>query len=255
MAKEKLKIAFLNINQGYVNRGAETFINEIADRLKPDFQVDIISGGKPPTKRWSILWRIFLDPHGLTILWFSLKSLTKIWREKYDVVIPLNGGWQSVVIRLITLAYGGKMVISGQSGKGWDDRFNLYTFPNAFVAITQTNTAWAKNFNKSINVKFIPNGVDLSKFKSNGETYNTKLKKPIIITVAALTETKRVDLAVNAVSRISDASLLIVGDGHLKDKLKKLADEKLPERYEIICVQYSQMPSMYRAADMFCLAP
>ena len=49
--------------------------------------------------------------------------------EKYDVVVPLNGGWQPALLRIITWVYGGKVVISGQAGMGWDDRNNLWCFP------------------------------------------------------------------------------------------------------------------------------
>ena len=89
--------------------------------------------------------------------------------------------------------------------------------------------------------------VDINKFKPNGETYNSKLTKPIIISVAALTETKKLELVIEAVSKLDKGSLLIVGDGHLKNKLKVLAQKVLPGRFGMISAPHSQMPSIYRS--------
>ena len=58
--------------------------------------------------------------------------------KKYDIVIPVDGGWEPAFIRIATWIYGGKMVISGQSGKGWDDRNNLWSFPNVFISISSS---------------------------------------------------------------------------------------------------------------------
>ena len=107
-----MKIAFLNVYQNTVDRGAETFVSELSKRLQKDHDVDILSGRRLLPKRWPILWRFFIDPQGLLIAWFTLKKLSKIWREKYDIIISLNGGWQPAFIRIATWLYGGKMVIA-----------------------------------------------------------------------------------------------------------------------------------------------
>jgi len=142
-----MKILFLNIYQGLVSRGVETFVSELSKRLRKKHEVIVISGKKLSLKRWPILWRFFIDPQNLSIGWFTLKNLPKIWREKPDVVIPLNGGWQSALIRLITWLYGGKMIIAGQSGKGWADRINLWSFPDVFVALSSRSLKWTKKVN------------------------------------------------------------------------------------------------------------
>src|SRR5437764_737948 len=101
MENKIVKIAFLNIYQGKVGRGAETFIYELSNRLSKDkFKVDIIAGNKSAFARWPLLWRLFLDPTGINILIFTLKSLSQIWKEKYDIVIPSNSGWQMLLVRL-----------------------------------------------------------------------------------------------------------------------------------------------------------
>jgi glycosyltransferase involved in cell wall biosynthesis len=187
------------------------------------------------------------------IFWFTFKSIPRIWKEKYDVVIPLNGGWQPAIIRIITWLYGGKMVISGQSGIGWDDRNNLWCFPNAFVAPSSKALSWAKKVMPIVKSFYIPNGVDLERFKPEGKKLITELIKPVILCVGALTEQKRIDLVIRDVAKLDNASLLVVGKGELEDSLCKLGQELLGERFELISAPYEDMPQVYRCADIFTL--
>lgn len=248
-----MKVAFINIYQNLVDRGAETFVREVSERLSRNHKVRIFSGKKIPPTRWPILWKLFIDPQGLAIALFTLKILPEIWREKYDTVIPVNGGWQPALVRLITWLYGGKMVISGQSGKGWDDRNNLWCFPDTFAAISIFAKTWAGRANLLVKSIDIPNGVDLNKFTAEGEIYQSELKKPIILCVGALTESKRIDLAIKAVARLKGISLLVVGDGVLRSKIYDLGFKMLGKRFQLIKVPYQEMPKVYRSTDVFTL--
>jgi glycosyltransferase involved in cell wall biosynthesis len=251
----RLKIAFVNITQGKVARGGETFVSELSQRLAKSNKVDILSGNRKLPERWPILWRVFLDPQGILVFIFTLKILPKIYKEKYDIVIPLNGGWQGALIRIITWLYGGKMLISGQSGIGWTDRNNLWCFPNCFVAISSKAKKWAKRANPWVKVRYIPNGVDLKKFRPTGEAFKTNLKKPIVICVGALVKSKRIELVIDAVSKIENASLLVVGRGPLKKKILKLGKDLLGDRFQLVAAKHKDMPKYYRAADAFILIP
>lgn len=252
MAK-KLKIVFLNITQGKVQRGGETFVSELGKRLGKRHEVIAIYGRQTLPRRIPVLWRFFLDPHALAILFFTLKNIPKIWQSRADIVIPINGGWQVFIVRLITWSYGGKMVVSGQSGIGWDDRVNLLCRPNGFVALSSNALSWSKQLDKVSKKVYIPNGVDLNKFNPTGKKYSTSLKKPIILCVGALTEQKRIDLVIKAVSGLKGVSLLVVGSGELKAKLTVLGKELLGGRFEIIEKKHSQMAEVYRSADLFTL--
>lgn len=125
-----MKIAFLNKYQNSVNRGAETFVMELAKRFSKNHKVDVIANIK------------YFD----------------IIKNKYDIVIPTNGRLQVIIVRLITWLIGSKMVISGQSGAGLDDRINLYTMPDVFVGLTKHQSDWAKKVNPFVRVEKIPNG-------------------------------------------------------------------------------------------------
>jgi len=251
-----MKIAFLNITQNLVDRGAETFVTEISKRLARDNQIEVISGDKLPGRKWPIFWRAFLDPYSIDVALFTLRNIPRLWKNKYDVVVPLNGGWQPALVRLITWLYGGKMLISGQSGEGWDDRNNLWCFPDAFVAISKRAQRWARGANPLIqDVYYIPNGVDLDQFRPDGEKIETKLKKPIILCVGALTVKKRIELVIRGVAELNKASLLVVGEGEQKDDLLQLGKKLLGNRFELISVKHNLMPAIYRAADIFTLLP
>src|SRR3972149_6764783 len=161
-----MRISFLNKNQNKVLRGSETFVYELSRRLSKNHEVDVIS-----------------DINYLALL-----------RKRYDVIIPTNGRFQVIVIRKIAWLIGAKMIVSGQSGIGWDDKANLSSFPNVFVALTEKAKKWAKKFNRFVRVEKIPNGVDLNKFTMQGTSLHVGLKQPIILVVGAFTEQKRIDL-------------------------------------------------------------
>ena len=267
-----MKIAFINMFSGVVNRGAETFVHEVIKRLGKQNEVTLFQFGEkrgrenykvvsvPLKINWKskdmtgTFWRrLFLDYWSLLILIFTLKTVRKIFKEKYDIVIPLNGGWQPALIRIVTWFYGGKMVISGQSGIGWDDRNNLWCFPDAFIAPSSHAKKWASKVNPFIKVVYIPNGVDVQKFNPVGDKLEIDLNKPIILTVGALTPTKRISLVIKAVSRLKSASLLIVGDGELKEELEDLGKKLLKERFQLIKLPFELIPNAYRSADLFTL--
>lgn len=146
------------------------------------------------------------------------------------------------------------MVVSGQSGIGWDDKVNLLSFPDTFIALTQKAEKWAKKFNPFVKIIKISNGVDLNKFRPNGDSYIIDLKKPIILAVGAFTRQKRLDLVIKATSKLKDASLLLVGGGgELKNELELEGKRSLGNRFQILSVPFGDMSKIYRSADVFTL--
>lgn len=250
-----MKIAILNVYQNAVSRGVESFIEELASRLSKKFETHVFVGNVKVPKRTPLLWRIFLDSQGISIALFTIRNIKKIWKEKYDVVIPTNGGWQALIIRIITWLYGGKMVITGHSGMGWDDRVNLWCLPNMFISLSNPAKRWTKRVNPFVRVEKISNGVNLTKFKPNGKRYSINLPHPRILCVGALTKSKRIDLTIRAVARMNNGSLLVVaGGGDMKNEYNKLGTKLLGNRFKIISVPYTNMPAIYRSCDLFTIA-
>ncbi len=223
---EYMKIAILNKYQESTNRGAETFVRELSKRLQKNHQVDVI----------------------------SKVDYFKLLNSKYDLIIPTNGRFQSFATRIITWITGAKMVISGQSGVGFDDRLNLYSMPNAFVALSSYALQKSKKRNPYVKVVYIPNGVDLSRFVVKPKTNDQK--QLTVLSVGAFTEQKRHELVIEAASKLKDVNLIIAGGGgDKKQDLKTIGENLLgKDRFEIIETTNDKMPKIYSRANVFTLA-
>lgn len=260
-----MKIAFLNIYQGIVSRGAENFVKEASSRLKEKHQVDVFSAeGKisepkarsqtPITFSGKILYKLYLDSHSRRVLCFTLSVLPKILKKNYDWIIPVDGGWQVLILKILQKIGKYKILVSGQAGIGRDDLRNLRLKPDVFVALTQRAGKWAKEITREVRVVYIPNGVDLKKFNPEVKPAKINLERPIIICVAGLNPYKRVDLTIKAVSKLDKGSLLLLGDGPEREKTESLGQKLLgPKRFLRTTVSYEEMPSYYTTCDLFTL--
>lgn len=224
-----MKIVFLNRYQNQVERGAEVFVGEIAKRLSKVITVDIFSGEKAD-------------------------SLKEVLKGGYDVVIPINGRLQSLKMSFGRLIGGYKLLITGHSGRGWDDIWNIAVCkPDVFISLTEAMVTWAKTWAWGSKVIKIPNGIDLNRFKPDGEKLKIDLPKPIILSVGALVWYKYHEKVIEAVSKLKRGSVLIVGEGPLKNKLKILGEEKLIGRFMITSFKNEEMAKVYRSCDLFTL--
>lgn len=100
----------------------------------------------------------------------------------------------------------------------------------------------------------IPNGVDLTRFQpgpAERARFGLPANGPIVLMVSALIPSKNVAEGIRAVGRIEGATLVVAGDGPLRDEMNKLAAELLPGRYVQMTVPATDMPSLYRSADVF----
>lgn len=216
-----MNIAFLCRFYGQVERGAEVFVHELSSRLVAlDHQV-----------------RIFPDSSGLSAF-------------GPQVVISTNGRLDAVAARLWCIAHGAKLIIPGQSGPGIDDRWNLFTFPHIFVALTHHQQHWARQANPLVRTAVIPNGVDLNKFHPRVAPYKTKLPPPVVLYVAALTVSKRQDLLLAAAARLG-VSVLLVGRGPRESALRLLGEHLLKDRFQLLSLSHARIPSVYTAAHVF----
>ena len=230
MGEKRLRVAFLSEFIGVVDRGVETYVLEVSERLKKFYDVVVIAGR---------------DSY----------SLKKILGGRYDLVIPTNGRLQSLAASLGRLIQGYKIIISGQSGIGKDDIWNIFvTVPDVYVALTDYELNWAKNWAWRTKLVKIPNGVDLIKFSADGQKAKINLKGRVVLSVGALHWYKYHQRSIYAVSKTLDCSLLIIGRGEEQKKLEDLGLKLLSkDRFKIMQVDFSQMPQFYRAADLFVL--
>jgi len=262
-----MKIAFLNIYQGIVSRGAENFVREVSLRLAKKHNVIILSAkgmiseekarSQTPFTLWGkILYKFYLDSHSRRVFFFTLSVLAKVIKGDYDWVIPVDGGWQILILKALQLTKLGKfkILVSGQAGIGRDDLRNLRMKPDVFVALTHRAERWAKEVSSGVRIVFIPNGVDLEKFNPKVKPVKIDLEKPIILCVAGLNPYKRVDLTIKAVAKLKKGSLLLLGDGPEREEIDALGKNLLGlKRFLRATVPYEKMPSYYTTSNLFTL--
>lgn len=223
-----MKIAFLSRHQNSIERGAEIFVSELAKRLSSKNEVNILTGS-------------------------DSDSLRTILKGKYHIVIPINGRLQSLKVSLGRVIGGYKTLITGHSGRGWDDIWNILTKPNLFVALTNNQKDWATKFAWGSKIVKIPNGVDMDKFTHVGEKIKIDLPKPIILSVGALVWYKHHEKTIRALGLLKDISLMVVGAGPDKEKIESLGNKILGKRFKIVQAEYKDLPKIYRATDLFVL--
>lgn len=223
-----MRITILSRYQGVIERGAETFVQELSLRLRKSHDIVILSGK-------------------------DADSLKAIIRSRPELVIPINGRFQSLKASLLRIFWGYKLLISGLSGIGKDDIWNLCIRPNVFVALTERSESWARKISFGVKVIKIPMGVDIDKFKPNGGNINLDLEKPIILSIGALEWYKHHEKTIEAVSRLKKGSLVIVGNGSEENNVVKLGEDKLGKRFMNIHLGFSDLPKIYRSADLFVL--
>jgi glycosyltransferase involved in cell wall biosynthesis len=257
-----VKIAFLNIYNGVVDRGSEVFVKEMAARLSQKHSICIFQTGKKEKEKFKIQqisgipFTPFSSIYNFWALIFSLKCLPYLWGEKFDWIIPINGRCQVIICRFLRFLRGGKILISGHAGAGFEDKFNLlFGKPDIFVALSPAAFSWAKKVSSKRKILYIPNGVDEKRFNPQILSKKLSLPRPIIICVSALLAYKRIDRLIKAASLLSrKASLLIIGDGPLKKELTVLGQKLLDDRFLLLqSVPYDEIGSYYNAADIFSL--
>lgn len=228
--EKKLKIAFLCRDYGTIHRGVETYVTELSKRLEKNYQVEILTGK-------------------------NAYSFFKIIKGNFDLVIPTNGRTQALKASIGRIFGRYKLIISGQSGIGRDDIFNIaITMPDVFVAITELEKRWAKKWAWKSNIIKISNGVDLDKFSLKGEKVDFNLERPIILSVGALDWYKHHERSIQALKLLGKGSLVIIGKGPKKDELIQLAKNlNLTDKVKFIQVPFSEIPAYYRSADLFVL--
>jgi glycosyltransferase involved in cell wall biosynthesis len=254
-----MKIAFLHYHHSTHIRGAETFVSELSKALKRKNKVKIFSSSNPLTdsrSEISIAQRFFIDTLSLSIATWTFSQLKPLEDLNPDFVFALNGGWQTLILRVWTFLHRKKLIIPGQSGPGWDDRWNLLWAPDAFICLTRRQLDWAKKafhwpFTKLIN---IPNGVNLEEFTPNGPEINLQLTKPVVMIVASSEKAKRVEQTIRAVSALKNASLIWVGAGANSEELELIGTKILGStRFLHLSLPHSEMPKYYRSVDSFTL--
>lgn len=274
-----MKIAILLLSGGVVERGAETAAYSLAKIFCTlSHEVTVFQAGesnknnsnlyktirltlplkpsahKPVTTIGKILERLHINKRGIGTLAFSLRALPYLSKENYDLVIPIDGFWEILICKALQLFKPFKILVVGLAGIGWTDAQNLKLKPNIFVALTEPMREWASKIQPKTKIVTIPLPVDSKTFNELIAPAHLDLKKPVVLTVAALTKYKRIDAVIRAVALLPEWSLLIIGQGEERQQLQRLGEKKLGKRFQIIEVPHESIASYYRTSDVFVLA-
>lgn len=269
-----MNIVFLNIYQGINQRGAERSTLSLCLRLSKRHDVTLIQGGKIgkkypykvitlpvpfpdiPDTSPGFFRKFYIDSWSLQILFFTLLAVPFLLKTNFDILSPVNGGWQVLICRIISFFKRRKLLIIGRAGIGRDDAFNLCFRPDLFIALTKRGEDWANKKFPKVKTVFLPNGVDLSEFNRKIAHVNPSRKEPLIIAAASLTKNKNLDSTIKAVAGMkTKASLLIIGKGSQFEELKFLGEKLLGKnRFKIVNSGFAGMAQFYKAGKIFTLA-
>jgi glycosyltransferase involved in cell wall biosynthesis len=271
------RIAFLLPGVGAVDRGAETFVLEVARRLQDEFEVTILcrGGANALCRRiraiardatiltWSydrsaierkVRDRFFLDPANAESLSFTLCAFSHLWRDRYDLLLPINGVWGAMACGLLRRAHGTPFITVGQAGIGRPDLWQARQKPDIHVVLTEYARRWIAGLCPNLTVRVIPNGVDVTRFRPDLVPVPLPLERPLYLCVAAAESYKNIHLTIEAVSHLPRGSLVVLGTGPLRSELEAQGMRQLgPERFMGQAAPHADMPSYYAACDVFTL--
>jgi glycosyltransferase involved in cell wall biosynthesis len=268
-----MKIVFLHLTMGLVERGSEISTDLLASSLAKDNEVLVIQSG-PITKKpyqvkrvyplaaaptpaptnllEKILSRLYFDDASHKIGAFTLAALPLIKKFDPDIIVATNGLPQ---LRLLQgQALKAKIVVFGHAGIGYHDLDSLRTDPDLFIALTPSAAHWAGTHKrKATRVVMIPNA-SLSRPARTIKPVDLLLPSPVVMVVGALSKYKNIDLVIETI-RGAAVSFLLIGDGEEHENIaKQLAT--LPNDFRWIHhASQAELPAYYAAADVFCFVP
>lgn len=275
------KITLIHPSAGINWKGnSENFALELARYLDNYFEVELLSGAdcgsfsrpiKSITRSEVINWQHYPILDRLLHRWFSdpelaIEHLTSfipcinyLLKHPTDLIFPHNGYGGLFVANCIRAIRGTPILFtehSSLSQKSEDLRHNLTLKPDRIIVPNPAVARYVKHFAPRQSFDIIPYGINSTEFTPVGKAMITGLPKPNILCVAPLKRysNSRIELAIEAVARLPEASLLVCGEGSDRDYFQALGDRLLgADRFQIKTFAYAQMPQVYRSADVFTL--
>lgn len=271
-----IRVAFVLPGLGRVQRGAETAFLEVARALNgyDDVEVELFGTGngvpdgltnhsvgyiaREKFEKWPSIpfFRNEYSYEELTFVW-NLKRSGKYRPEDFDATISCTFPHVHTFLNRRRTSQRPLNIFVTQNGD-WMCRSNHREYRlfdcDGLVCI---NPEYYANNKDQYPTVLIPNGTDPDYFTPESDEPCPKSVRiehdgPIVVMASAMIESKRVDAAVEAVSLIPNACLVVAGDGPDRDKIAKLASEKLPGRHHFYgSVQREMMPHIFRQADVF----
>lgn len=260
--------------------GTENFAIELSHHLSSYFEVELLAGapcspfyypagGIPRTKARHLLrnplvnslFRSFSTHPDMVIEHLSsfLPCAMRLLRKPADLIFPCNDYGGLAMAAFVRGLIGTPILFkahTGLTGGGQSLARSLRFRPNHLVVFSETMADVVDKQRPNQPVTIIPNGVNMDRFKPEGNQIDLGLNKPIVLCVASLNRNdhKRVELAIQAIAKLSYGSLLICGNGPDREYFQALGEQLLgANRFAIQTFPFNQMPDVYRYGDLFTL--
>ena len=281
MSEKKLRLAVIHPEAGVSSSGGSQLnAIELSEVLSERFELNLLSAKhcgdfskvipcipRSHVKKWQKIGLIdrilsfFFTYPGLFIESASsfITYTCYLLFKKYDVLYPNNDYGGLAVSSIIRKLKGTPFIYTEHAGLKGDGAVmarDLKFKPDCFIVFNYEMYEKAKSLSPSQRIEIIPNGVDLKKFSDFGEIYHHNLPGKVVLYVASLLKEnlKRLELTISAVEKMDDVSLLVCGSGQDKPHYESLASKLIEtSRFKIISVEFNEMPSVYRSADVFTL--
>jgi len=177
------------------------------------------------------------DPTGYDILWNNGEMIGALFCSKIRRMHK---------IPFISTFHGNESMM--MVSEGW-------LKPDGYILLTPQHEEFLKRFNIK-NIKVIPNGVDLDRFNPKITELSKygipELEHPRFLSTSALVSGKRVEMIVEAVSRLKKGSLIISSTGADRKKVLDICERKLKNRYTYVgVVPDKEMAGLYASCDVY----
>ena len=274
---KKLKVAVIHPAVGKTTGGSQIFALEVSDRLKNYCDVTVFSAERLNSmceKVFSIqrgtishnilhktilkTLRVFCSKPDIVLEHISsfFPLFPKLLFRNYDVIFPCNDLGGLLVAFIIRAIKGTPVIFTEHNGymeKGKIASRNLKFKPDLYITLSRELECWVNEKYPDIKTKYIPNGVDFYKFNPDIAPSKINLSRPIALTASRNQPNKRLDLVIEAVSRLKGVSLVILSQGNNLEELYNKGKKLLDERFLLLSANYDEMPGYYRACDIFTL--
>jgi glycosyltransferase involved in cell wall biosynthesis len=283
-----LKIAVMCTGYGLVNRGVETFLRGLMTRLvdaHDDWQFDVYTRASssvekpgirlihvPALSRYGRAAKLYSQvghrmrfylrtPNNAEGLSFAIAVAPKLARQQYDLVFNQAGPFVGWVLANHRRFGGPPFVQKTASGYSPLELILKRQRPDLTVATSPFVQDWLKSEPPDTRVICIPNAVDCDLFKpADNETgfpgELAGLQRPLVLFVGAMEPMKRPHLAIEAVSRLKQGSLVMIGDGSIRKEAVNRGGQTLGSgRFlSLAKVEHDSLPAYYRAANVFTIS-
>jgi glycosyltransferase involved in cell wall biosynthesis len=254
-----------------VARGAEVAMESIAEGLaQRGHRVTVVGSGHPrpgttyrfihagcvPREKFESFPRIptLRDHYSWEELTFAPGLAHSFVPGDYDATIACSYPWTNWILRARAGRHGPVHLFVTQNGDWMACATNREFRFFGCDGLVCTNPEYFERNRHRHRCRLIPNGVDPNLFhpgRGDRARFGLSEQRPVVLMVSALIPSKRVIEGIRAVAQAGDVQMFVAGAGEMREEVEKLGAELLPGRFVCTTVPRSDMPLLYRSADVF----